>query len=214
MSLIFLIYLIIRILKQISDKHICPNERSLYDTKCILRKEKTRKKIVISLSYYSKTSPCTAVFDLNASTWNKIQEDTIKAGPGGHLISFENDTRILYLGGFHINGTKLRTIYELVNDDHWMLWSKELPLPIGNDTFLALPTKFSKKCHPPSTPYGKISSHMTYFYTILKVISSIILDQLFREKTKNRMCNINNDVAFFICMRRYFYEIKIVFAST
>ena len=154
MSLIFLIYLIIRILKQISDKHICPNERSLYDTKCILRKEKTRKKIVISLSYYSKTSPCTAVFDLNASTWNKIQEDTIKAGPGGHLLGFENDTRTLYLGGFDINGNKLRTVYELVNDNHWKLWSQQLPLPIGNDTIISMNPKFSENCQPPSFSLG------------------------------------------------------------
>ena len=69
-------------------------------------------------------------------------------------MSFKNETRILYLGGFDVNGNKLKTIYELVDSKSWILWSQQLPLPIGNDTIIGMDSKLVGSCHPPSIPLG------------------------------------------------------------
>ena len=127
----------------------------IYKTSCILKREGTKKQVVISTSYHSKETPCFAIFDLTTLTWDKVQEESSFPGPSGHLLSFENDTRILYLGGFDINGNKLRTVYELIDNNHWKLWSQQLALPIGNDTIINVDPKFSTKCQPPDISLGR-----------------------------------------------------------
>ena len=109
---------------------------------------------MISSPYHPTKPPCTVIFDISTLTWTKIQEDSRLAGPGGQLLAFANDTRILYLGGFDNNGNKLRAVYELVNNNHWMLWSQKLLLPIANDTIIKLDPKFGTNCNPPSIPLG------------------------------------------------------------
>ena len=98
--------------------------------------------------------------------WKSVQFDN-RIGPnGGHLLSIANESRILYLGGFDKNGYKLDTIYELIEDKYWKLWPVKLPVPIGNDILITLPTKATKKCHVLKFPLGTI---LQYYKIVLKI---------------------------------------------
>ena len=71
---------------------------------------------------------------------------------GGKVISFQENTRLVYLGGhsinydstFHIDSScTSRTIFEFINPDvGWRKWETQLPVPVTNATFIKLESDF------------------------------------------------------------------------
>ncbi len=138
------------------NQTLCHRPDRVYSTQCTLNEANGTK--IIILSYDSKSKRiCTMKFDPQSFEWILVQNDNLTSpGPGGSLMSFENQTKILYLGGFDSNGNKLRTVYELKDDDLWHVWPEKLTIPIGNDTVVRLDPGFVNKCKTPSLSIGNI----------------------------------------------------------
>ena len=106
---------------------------------------KTDNTIIVPTYDEEEKKPCTAMFDIHDMKWKRVTLDN-RIGPnGGQLLSIANDSKILYLGGFDQNRNKLNTIFELIEDKYWKLWSAKLPVPIGNDTIITMPPSSIKK---------------------------------------------------------------------
>ncbi len=109
------------------------------------------------MTYSSKLKNiCSLEFDLQSLQWTLLNNDNGQLpGPGGSLLSFQNHTRILYLGGYDYEGNKLRTVYELKDDNKWDVWPEKLMVAIGNDTVVHAGSEFISQCESPSLPIGK-----------------------------------------------------------
>lgn len=137
-----------------NDQNVCPNIDTHYSTKCILRQLNGESAIIVPTYDVVNNTSCTAVFDLKKLMWHKIYFDSYLIGRGGHMISFDNASRILYLGGFDVNEEKSKIIHELIGDEYWETWSVKLPVPIGNDTIISIPNKASLTCTKQKTSLG------------------------------------------------------------
>ena len=116
--------------------------------------------------------------------------------------SFNNNTKLLYFGGFNTEGKKTRNIYELNENNQWFRWSVELPQSVGNDTIFPMQKYYNKKCQSPSKSLGK--THFTFmlvyknnFYLddILPTNKSRCEDQELRQYIN---CNIKIQQTFVI----------------
>ena len=115
---------------------------------------KNVNEIVIPTFDTKSKKPCTVIFQVEKSAWKTIISDNRKVTLGGTVLSIANETRILYLGGFDSDGKKSKTIYELIDDSHWVLWTAQLMWPIGNDTIVQMNIN-SYSCQTPTLPLGK-----------------------------------------------------------
>ena len=114
-----------------------------------------KNEIIIPLYETLTKKPCTAIYDIKSKQWKKVLSDERSNPHGGHLMSFANNTRILYLGGFDENDIKTETVYELIEDKYWKLWDQRLVMPIGNDTVINIQT-LDNKLNCKSIPGDKI----------------------------------------------------------
>lgn len=110
--------------------------------------------IVIPTYDTKSKKPCTVIFEVEKSGWKTVLVDDRKTTLGGDVMSFANQSRVLYLGGFDTSGKKLKTVYELIEDKYWDLWTAELVWPIGNDTIVPMKVN-PDSCQTPSFPLGK-----------------------------------------------------------
>ncbi len=162
---------------KLPDENVCFHTDTNFATHCQLRQKDINFEIIIPMFDTLNMKSCTAVFDLTNATWSKIVSSERFFGFGGHLIrylnnkidpteiikiihqincfSLANQSRILYLGGMTLNGSKTDSIYELI-DYTWTLWPVKLPEPIGNDIVTPIPSNEIKKCKPPPTKIGKL----------------------------------------------------------
>ncbi len=140
---------------KLKDQNICGNVSIFYSAKCEMRNQNE----IIVPTFDAKTNkPCTAIYDLKSKNWTKVKSDQRSNPKGGHLMSFANQTRILYLGGFDENNTKTYTVYELIDDKYWKLWDQKLIMPIGNDTIINIPPGGIKSCKAPNGKYINYSN--------------------------------------------------------
>ena len=66
-----------------------------------------------------------------------------------------NPSKVWYLGGFNQN-RKSKTIYEIsATEMKWKPLELQLPIPLANDTIVALNPIPQEECKPPSLSLGK-----------------------------------------------------------
>ncbi len=121
-----------------------------------------KKSVIVPTFDTKQRKPCTAILYLENYQWTKIKDNNRIGGIGGEIFTIQNDTRVLFLGGIDDNGNKLKTIYELNENDKWMKWKQELTWPIGNDTVIQIPPESVQECKPPSLKLGKLFNQNRY----------------------------------------------------
>ncbi len=101
---------------------------------------------------------CTAILMWPSLNWTRMNDDLRPQPLGGHVLTFANRTRLLYLGGAANNFEKgLRTIYEYEGQVlGWRRWANSLPVPLSdNYPFAEMDPQFC-------IDYGDFAQKMTH----------------------------------------------------
>ena len=87
---------------------------------------------------------CTEIFNLITKSWEVPKWTDNRVTPmGGTALSFKDNTRVIYVGGFLSNTTqRSNRIYEFEEGFGWRLWSTKLPLQTANTLLMLSDNEF------------------------------------------------------------------------
>ena len=115
------------------------------DMECAVVKSKLDDQEWLLVPMFSnEDGACTAALNFQTLKWYKSALDQRHGIIGGHIVSMEDNSRLLYLSGRSISGELQRTIFEFINlKTGWIQWSENvLPVAFDNATFIQINKDF------------------------------------------------------------------------